>query len=138
MSKQKKAKNQNINVSDAVIEKINNIPEWDDEDNNSSVKSYNIKSEPEVKSKAKEKQKGKSGSKNEMVLNEEVKEFEESEEGQVTLSAKDIKIIGSVFALVVFIISMIYEMSHPDSLVSVVIMFISLLAFIIFIMFERD
>ncbi|MBQ8281579.1 MAG: hypothetical protein IJZ25_04180 [Lachnospiraceae bacterium] len=138
MSRQSKAKYQSVSVSDTVIKKINNIPEWDDEENNSGVKPYKENSELEVKSKVKENNKIKPESKNEAVLTENATELEDSDEVQISLSEKDIKIIGSVFALVVFIISMIYEMSHPDSLVSVVIMFISLLAFIILVMFERE
>lgn len=132
MSKQKKIKKPNKNVSDLFIENVKNVPEWDDEDNISSVKSQKVKSEFEIKSKDKAEQNVKS------ETNGKIEETEEFEELQVQLSDKDIKIISSVFLLIVFVVSMIYVMSHPDSLVAVVMMFVSLLAFIILVMFERD
>lgn len=62
----------------------------------------------------------------------------EQDEEQLALSDRDIKIIVSCFMLVIFVSAMIYEMSKPESITAMVVMFAAFLIFILVTLSDRD
>ncbi|MGN0164578.1 MAG: hypothetical protein ACI39R_00200 [Lachnospiraceae bacterium] len=100
------------------------------------IKKNNLSQQNEIAISTENIQESENQDKTEIIAPEDT--ISSDEEDIIMLSNKDISIICSCFIFLIFIVALIYALSHPFSITATVIMFLSLLTFIIIAMTGKE